>query len=282
MIRRGIVMNACVCKKAFYYVPFQPGFEQRASYKSACVMEGHPLYGVVSDFYQFQVEECGAHTFTIPDGCGDFIFILKPGMAEAMLTVGKDHRAEISFEKHTLVFGIRLRPGAIKDILGQPAKNVINSRIPLHTLAAHNALIHQILDCSSFEERMAVATKHIMHTFRGDDGNFLIINYCTNRIIETIGTVTLHALSNETNYSIRYLESIFADCMGFSPKHFSSFVKLHKSLTLMVREKNGRTFGEIAQECGYYDQSHMNRSYQRLIGVVPSRFLNLIRAMEDI
>lgn len=258
------------------YLPCQPGFERQHTYQSLVVPGDSPIAGIVSDFYQFRVGANKLDTFTLPDGCADFMFFIAADGAcvEGLATVGKERKAAISFAQQVEVFGVRFRPGIVKHILGVPAKSVINTRVPLADLPVHRGLLGKISRCGGFHERAAMLTDHIQATLISPNhNNITTIIYCVDRIVDTSGTITVQALSEETRYSVRYLQCVFADNLGFSPKQFSAFVKLQKSLHLVTRAKTLRLV-EVALECGYYDQSHMNHSYKKLVGMVPKQFMS--------
>ena len=41
----------------------------------------------------------------------------------------------------------------------------------------------------------------------------------------------------------------------------------------LIQRDDGRRFAEIAHDCGYYDQAHMNRDFREFAGVSPSQYV---------
>ncbi|TWW01904.1 helix-turn-helix domain-containing protein [Chitinophaga pinensis] len=71
--------------------------------------------------------------------------------------------------------------------------------------------------------------------------------------------------------STRYIQKLFIDCIGITPRRFFNIRRFNKSLTLVRKAQESLT--SIAYECGYYDQAHFIREFKAFSGVTPSRFL---------
>ena len=63
--------------------------------------------------------------------------------------------------------------------------------------------------------------------------------------------------------------SQFRDQVGLPPKLVSRILRFRRALAEFETD-DGRRFAEIAQQCGYYDQAHLNREFRDFAGVTPS------------
>lgn len=70
--------------------------------------------------------------------------------------------------------------------------------------------------------------------------------------------------------SSRYLQKIFLEYTGLTPKLYSKINRFQNSL-LLVAEKD-QSFTSIAYDCGYFDQSHFIRDFKSFTGLTPSAF----------
>lgn len=63
----------------------------------------------------------------------------------------------------------------------------------------------------------------------------------------------------------------FREQIGLTPKAYANIVRFNRALELARGPK--ATWAEIALDCGYYDQSHLVRDFQRFAGRAPATLL---------
>jgi AraC-like DNA-binding protein len=259
--------------KSTYYVPYQPGFEQKINYRHFIVQKGQPLWGMVSDFYQFEVIHSIANEIcVIPDGCIDFLF--RYGHDGITQTVeGFYHEKRIlPINQEGCAFGVRFLPGAVTSILKINASELIATQIPLMDLLEKDFLLDQMGGVESFDERIHHMTTYLLKKMTKTYGSQEIVRYCTQTIIAHQGNVLMTQLSEETTYTLRYLRQLFYRHVGVSPKEFSEMIQFQNSfrrLSQLQTENRACSLGHVAIQSGYYDQSHMNKSYQKIVGCLP-------------
>ena len=66
----------------------------------------------------------------------------------------------------------------------------------------------------------------------------------------------------------RYLQKIFLQHTGLTPKLYSKIARFQNSLQLIAKKNTSLT--DIAYECGYFDQSHFIREFKSFTGFAPS------------
>jgi len=70
--------------------------------------------------------------------------------------------------------------------------------------------------------------------------------------------------------SARYMQQLFVQYTGLTPKLYSQINRFQTSLQL-IREGNS-SLTSIAYECGYADQSHFIREFKSFTGLTPSGY----------
>ena len=79
-------------------------------------------------------------------------------------------------------------------------------------------------------------------------------------------------LAAELGWSRRHLgERIRAD-LGLPPKIVGRILRFDRVKRLLERD-DGHRLAEIALDCGYYDQAHLNRDFREFADATPSEFL---------
>jgi AraC-like DNA-binding protein len=90
-------------------------------------------------------------------------------------------------------------------------------------------------------------------------------------------------LCEELGCSRRHMVRRFNEQIGVAPKTYARVLRFQRAVNMLghrdgaswtcERERGaGRamSWGEIALECGYFDQAHMNRDFRQFAGASPS------------
>jgi AraC-like DNA-binding protein len=94
-------------------------------------------------------------------------------------------------------------------------------------------------------------------------------------MIQHDGQVNLKDLLYRSGYSERHLERKFTAVAGFTPKQFARILRYQSTKRKYVTG-NYKTLSELAQDSGYFDQSHFIREFKEFSGFDPKRYFNLI------
>lgn len=84
-------------------------------------------------------------------------------------------------------------------------------------------------------------------------------------------TMTAASIADQLGVSPRHLRRAFSDGIGLSPKQYAMMLRFQRALALLESEDR-TSLGQVAQACGYFDQSHFNREFKRLGGLSPRAF----------
>jgi len=76
-------------------------------------------------------------------------------------------------------------------------------------------------------------------------------------------------LAAEFGFSERYIQKLFLNYVGITPKSYFSVERFNKSLQLVRSADMSLT--KIAYECGYYDQAHFIKEFRSYTGIPPSQ-----------
>jgi AraC-like DNA-binding protein len=92
-----------------------------------------------------------------------------------------------------------------------------------------------------------------------------------SRLCETSGQLPVAALAAELGCSRRHLTARFREQVGQPPKAVARLLRFKRVLRLLDAEP--RRWADIAFECGYCDQSHLNRDFRDLAGTTPGAYV---------
>ena len=91
--------------------------------------------------------------------------------------------------------------------------------------------------------------------------------------------MSIETLATDIYVSKYYLIRKFKNCIGMTPHQFCIQNRIRKSQGLLDAE---RTVGEISAEMGFYDQSHFDKAFRKIVGISPSEYICSKNIMQQI
>jgi AraC-like DNA-binding protein len=86
------------------------------------------------------------------------------------------------------------------------------------------------------------------------------------------GEFDLGSLSRDLGFSREHLIRLFREQVGLTPKAYANILRFGRALE---RARSARaSWVEIAADCGYFDQAHLVRDFQRYAGRAPTSLLH--------
>lgn len=84
------------------------------------------------------------------------------------------------------------------------------------------------------------------------------------------GKVRIDALAALVGLSVSQFDRTFRKLLGMTPSQYVVRVRINAARSLL--SQTGRPVGEVAAECGFYDQSQLARLFKRATGMSPSGY----------
>jgi AraC-like DNA-binding protein len=181
---------------------------------------------------------------------------------------------EIDTAAHARMMGVHFRPGGASPFIRVAPGELANAHFDVATLWGSHA--------SQLRERLCRAVTH-QDRFDVLDGTLVA------RAAESAGPSSRSALtralprlmhSRETvgeivsslGISHRHFAALFRQEVGMTPKVFARIQRFQNAIAA-GREGGNADFARLASECGYFDQSHMNRDFAAFAQITPSEYL---------
>ncbi|WP_132849081.1 helix-turn-helix domain-containing protein [Serpentinicella alkaliphila] len=126
---------------------------------------------------------------------------------------------------------------------------------------------------------MEFYTKQIEKT-KSTSSPLLLKNHMIKRVIESKGQIKIKDLAYEIGYSERHTNLKFTEYFGMSPKLLSKIIRFQyvlNKLNKYIANPNQSSLILIAQEAGYYGQSHMYKDFSEFSSCSPGQYLDLLR-----
>ena len=236
----------------------------------------------ISHFYQFSVPEKQV-VRAVPDGCIDLIFeYTKEGMN------GFEVGTVLSYEEQVWtgpkeVFGVRFFPGVQPSILKTNPGEVLQNRVPLMKMLKDKRL----LPIMEAEKRFDARVRAFLHFYKeaGEEkrkpyGKKELVNSIRQLACQSGGKIKISEMSKKTGYSERYLNKVFSEAMGFSPKAFCKMMQFQCALDYL-NHNTPEKMTDLAVMLGYYDQPQFIRDFKNFAGITPKRYLRMMQQEKE-
>lgn len=226
---------------------------------------GHPLYTTVADIFYIKSISGGKKILPIvPDGCMSMVFKGNGEELDAYMCGAIDEIKKIEVYPEDYYIFIRFLPGIGYSLIKDDANKITNKSMRLKGNVAGGDQILSILERETkLVERIRLISK-VIRVHMQNEPNKYLIKYCTERIFQKQGNIRVDDLAEETGFTSRHIGKMFERCVGLSPKLYSQIIRLQASMSRIMEDKD-KLLVDIAEDCGFFDHAHMNRTYKKLI-----------------
>jgi AraC-like DNA-binding protein len=234
-----------------------------------------PLAGRVTTFYGFEEET--PQPVRRREGPGtDVVVILT--FEEHWLVDGERHTSfvgglydrQVTTEHpgRSLGMQVNLDPLAARALVGAQLHELAHRTVPLEDVLDAPFLVERLADASDWDARFALLDAALAPRL-ADARPSREVAWAWQRLRETHGRVAVGELAAELGWSRKRIVARFRDEIGLPPKAVARLLRFEHA-----RELAGTmSWGELAFECGFSDQSHLIAEFRRITGRTPETFL---------
>lgn len=200
----------------------------------------------------------------VPDGCVDLVW-----MRGELLVVGADTGPVLveSTGADEPISGVRLRPGAAGAVLGIPASQVRDARVPAAAVWPDGGVaLRDALAAGVPAERLGILASAVLRR-RGERD--ALVAAAASRLGAPGARIS--GVAADLGVSERHLHRRTVEAIGYGPKMLGRVARLRCLIALS--DGAALPLGQRAVVAGYASQAHMSDEVRRLTGLTPVRFL---------
>lgn len=242
----------------------------------------------IKTFYFFESEkEAEVEDVVFPGGSMELIFNLGNGIWKTA-SKGVFHKTPaielwgqltqplpVKSEGKNKMLGIRFYThGAaffLKEDLWELKNRVFDARDVLGN-SVHQ-LRELLLETDSLHQRLELVERFLINRLFSLEKNSRqksMVGLITQELQTEMLSEDIKSLASRYQLTPRYLQKLFLQYTGVTPKLYHKINRFQRSLSLVTKKENSLT--SIAYDCGYFDQSHFIREFKSFTGITPSHY----------
>lgn len=218
------------------------------------------------------------------DGCAELLFVYRGSFLEAGVdpktaTIPSGFYAQsdrfrdfVSYAPFG-IFGVYVYPSLFPVLSSLPSYEANRRILTFEEILGRTGVLWEERVCSAEDdlERIRIVTEFIRRAVSEKETlKTLRMGAAARTVSDRSGNLPIDDLVSGFSRSSRQFERDFKEIVGFSPKFYSRLARFQSVLEL----GNRRTLTELAQNSGYYDQSHFIREFREFSGYLPKDFFS--------
>jgi AraC-like DNA-binding protein len=205
----------------------------------------------------------------IPDGCVD-VFVTAQG---DVMIAGPAHTFyDLPAGDQDVLAGLRLRPGAAAAVIGCPASEFKDMRVPLDSAfgVAGSRIVESLFAATTPNQRISLLADLVTVYFAQTDPVLDRPVAWAVAALRAQPDRRVSALADETGLSERQLRRRFEAAVGYGPKRLGRIFRFQRLLDLIHASHGRAGWSQLAVTAGYADQAHMINECLALTGGPPT------------
>ena len=185
-----------------------------------------------------------------------------------------DHYAVVGFDARRYVsIDLELTPLGAWSVLGLPLSELERQTLRLEDAfgPAGHKLVNDLRTAPDWDTRFDLTERFLLERAQAGPRPTPAVAWALQRLWHTDGRERVENLAAHLGCSRRYLHARFREQVGLAPKTVARLIRF-----VAVRRRIERAparWADIAYECGYADQPHLNRDFRELAGTTPTDFV---------
>jgi AraC-like DNA-binding protein len=169
------------------------------------------------------------------------------------------------------LLGVALSAHGTFPWLGEHMENLSDRIIALADALGDGALAlrERLLNTPSLEARFECVERWLLARLKPRTIVHPAVRWAVDRLAATGGRIPIEELATQTGFTRKHLGTLFQQQVGLSPKALARIHRFRGALALLDGSAGQVPWAELAEQCGFYDQSHLINEFRRFTGFSP-------------
>lgn len=219
-----------------------------------------------------------APTASLIFSCGDSF----GGLPRAFAVGLSDSWSLVDLGEPSTSLDFKLTPTGAHQLLGLPMDELGGRAVDLTEILGSTVepLLDRLAEAPGWDRRFDLAERFLLDRAERHPPSDPAVEWAFWRLLRTRGRLPIAELVREVGWSHRHLISRFRSQVGLAPKTVARVIRFRHLLGRL--RSPGTELAQLAYDCGYADQSHLNRDFREFTGTTPARYLATRSRVESI
>jgi AraC-like DNA-binding protein len=132
------------------------------------------------------------------------------------------------------------------------------------------ALRERLLNTESLESRFRIVERWLITRLKPRSIVHPAVRWAVDQITASGGRVAIESLATQTGFTRKHLGNLFQQQVGLTPKALARIHRFRGALDILTKADGQVPWIELADACGFYDQSHLINEFRRFTGFSPA------------
>lgn len=200
--------------------------------------------------------------------------ILVDGVRHDSFPAGLGEAAAITeYSGDQLGIQVDLPPLGARRLLGLPLSELARQVVPLASLPGPSLprFVDRLAAAATWPARFGLLDAFLLDRLDRAPAVRPELEHAWTLLAAGHGAVAVDGLAAQTGWSRRHLTARFTAELGLGPKALGRIMRFER-VTDALRAQHGTGLAEIAYDCGYADQAHLNRDFRAFAGTTPTDY----------
>jgi len=206
-------------------------------------------------------------------------WIIQPAAFVAGQTL-KSH--QIKMFAGAALYGIRFYPHTLFPFFHLPLNYITEGILPLSDLTDPTGFWNCIANTpeQTFENLERYLFERL--SVQGlNNAGYQYVDRAMKHILANNGAVSINNIREPDKITVKYYGDLFKKYVGITPKHLCNILKINQFISNKINYPELNLTG-CTYESGYYDQSHLIKSFHQLIETSPRSYFENARTISNI
>jgi AraC-like DNA-binding protein len=171
------------------------------------------------------------------------------------------------------ILGVKFRPGAFYPFFHEPVSRIANTSLPAQQVFPHVLTAEKsVLACRDDRAMVDAAAQFLMAYLPPSDPNVDTACEIVEEIANDRCVTRVEHVIERCGLQERTLQRLFHRYVGASPRWVIKRYRVYDVLNQLTAGIPV-AWAALAQDMGYFDQSHFNNDFKKLVGCAPREYL---------
>jgi AraC-like DNA-binding protein len=177
----------------------------------------------------------------------------------------------------TGTIGVELTPKGLYHLFKLSMHEITNRMVSFEEVFGQQGARLQTLvgDAEDPQQKIVLLQTALTRLLQQNDKEYALLDHTLDLLAQTHGMMPVQELAAHIGYTRRYLDMLFQEHVGMSPKSLASILRFQEVYQGWMQHRSP-TFFRTHWPAYYYDQSHFIKEFKRFTGFTPQHYAGIV------